>query len=448
MERSATSGDAPPDPIGDEAAATIVEILEGASVELIYCPVEEPPPAVAVTAGHASAVGPGPDGWQLVMNVHLGGPIGHFVRDERSPLADMLQALPHGGLRAAARLRTDASRVEAPPGALRRVLRDVLVAETLAYQEATRDKPLATDLITEIIEFLIELSGTRVESHDLTHGVVVTDVEPEDPRLEFRYPTDVREVKRGPLLFDGQRAVLLVDRKGRARTELQRYRLDRIAPRAVPLSAVAAELVESGALVAETTRLLGGLGFFLRSDRSIWIFSDGRPVLIRRSERWTAFPVELATAIGETVTDDAAGLVAQAAFLLSAQRRGGILAIVHDTSVLDDVVSPKDRFDLRDEFDPLAMRAETRLHHLIDADPLDAITLTRLASLDGATILDPTGALLAYGAIVTSTGSQHEGARTVAARTLSEVAEIVLNISVDGDVTVFRGGEAVAHLLR
>jgi DNA integrity scanning protein DisA with diadenylate cyclase activity len=102
---------------------------------------------------------------------------------------------------------------------------------------------------------------------------------------------------------------------------------------------------------------------------------------------------------------------------------------------------------LRNDFDPAAMRIETRLHHLIDADDLDERTLVRLATLDGATILDREGHLLAYGAIVTSTDSQHEGARTAAAGTLSKTADVVLNVSVDGDITIFRDGVAVTTLL-
>ena len=43
--------------------------------------------------------------------------------------------------------------------------------------------------------------------------------------------------------------------------------------------------------------------------------------------------------------------------------------------------------------------------------------------------------------------SEHEGARTAAAKTLSTVADVVLKVSQDGDVTVFAGGEAVATLL-
>jgi DNA integrity scanning protein DisA with diadenylate cyclase activity len=71
----------------------------------------------------------------------------------------------------------------------------------------------------------------------------------------------------------------------------------------------------------------------------------------------------------------------------------------------------------------------------------------RLAGLDGATVVDREGRLLAYGAVVTSTDSQHEGARTAAARTLSETALVVLKVSVDGDITVFRQGRAVSTLL-
>jgi len=143
----------------------------------------------------------------------------------------------------------------------------------------------------------------------------------------------------------------------------------------------------------------------------------------------------------------AASIVVQATYILSAQGRGAILAIVGDRNALDDIVSPKDRYDLRDEFDPPAMRPETRLHHLIGAEDLDAQTLARLAGLDGATIVDRDGSLLAYGAIVASSDSQHEGARTAAAKTLSHTADAVLMVSQDGDITVFHAGAVAVTLL-
>jgi hypothetical protein len=287
-----------------------------------------------------------------------------------------------------------------------------------------------------------------VESHDLTHGVVVADVLVDAPRLEFRYPRDIRAAKRAPLLFDGQRAVLVVDLQGRARTELQRHRFQRLAPGARLEEAGNDDSLESGSLVAEATAALGGLGFYVRADRSIWTFADGVPLLVRSGEHWTAFPLELTASIENMIGGGpAAALLARAAYMISAQPWGAIMAVVDDPAALDGAVSPKDRYDLRNDIDTTAMRPETRLHHLIDAEELDEHTLVRLATLDGATVIDREGRLIAYGAIVTSTDSQHEGARTAAARTLSETALVVLKVSVDGDITIFRKGRALTTLL-
>jgi DNA integrity scanning protein DisA with diadenylate cyclase activity len=178
------------------------------------------------------------------------------------------------------------------------------------------------------------------------------------------------------------------------------------------------------------------------------VFVGGQPLLVRRREHWTAFPLELAAFVAGLIEGGrAAGIVAQAAYILSAQGRGAILAVVGDRERLDGIVSPKDRYDLRNEFDRLAMRPETRLHHLIDAADLDQQTLARLAALDGATIVDRDGNLLAYGAIVASSDSQHEGARTAAAKTLSYTADVAIVVSQDGDITVFRAGAAAVTLL-
>jgi len=208
------------------------------------------------------------------------------------------------------------------------------------------------------------------------------------------------------------------------------------------------EFVESGSLVAEATGRLGGLGLFLRADRTIWVFVGGQPLLLRRGAHWTAFPLELTAFVASLIGGGrAAGIVVQAAYILSARAQGAILAIVDDRDSLEGIVAPKDRYDLRNEFDHPAMRPETRLHHLIDADDLDAQTLARLAGLDGATIVDRDADLLAYGAIVNSSDSQQEGARTAAAKSLSQTADVVLMVSQDGDITVFHAGTAVATLL-
>ena len=148
--------------------------------------------------------------------------------------------LPAAGLRAASRFRTDTGDAAPPPlsPAMRRALRDTLAIEVLADHHALRDGTPTTELIAETIEYLIELSGTRVESHELTHGVVIADVFTDAPRLRFDYPADLQAAKRAPLLFDGQRSLLLVDTQGHPRFELQRHRLDRLRPGATPASSV------------------------------------------------------------------------------------------------------------------------------------------------------------------------------------------------------------------
>lgn len=452
LTRSSTVDELPADPLGEAVADALAGVLAGVHVELAYTPDGAPVPAASVEVGTARATGAGPPGWQVSMVAHLSERVAELVGSGvKSSLRELLEALPEAGLRAAAPLRHDARRHPAEPvgPALRRALRDLVASEILgAYLAARTEGRPAPGLVEETLEFLIELSGSRVEAHALTHGVVIADVFRDPPRIPLRYPADIRAAKRAPLLFDGQRSVLLVDTQGRARTELQRHRLKRLGPGAQAGRDGTDDWVESGSLVAETTAVVGGLGFFLRDDRSIWTFVDGQPLLVRHGEHWSAFPLELSASIeGMIGGGSVASLVARAAFMVSARPRGAILAIVDDAARLDGVVSVKDRYDLRNDVDPSAMRIETRLHHLIDAEELDDQTLVRLAVLDGATVLDRDGHLLAYGAIVTSADSEHEGARTAAARTLSETAEVVLEVSVDGDITIFRKGRAVTTLL-
>ena len=443
-------GYAPSDPVAEAVAAAIAGIMGNSAVELHYAPDDTPLPPAPDGPGTASAVGDGPPGWNVRLTIQLAERIAPLVTPAMGPLLEILGVLPDAGLRVAARFsaiaRADPAQLSP---ALHRALRDMIVIEALGRHHASAGAPARSDLLAEIIEFLIELSGTRVEAHDLTHGVIITDVLHDTPRLEFNYPRDLRTVKRAPLLFDGQRSLLVVDRQGRARTELESHRIDRLIPDAGGVDAYSSEFSHSGSLVGEATRRLGGIGFFLRADRTIWVFADGAPILMRRAEHWSTFPLALAAAITDAIGGNAAtaNVVVQAAFIISAQRHGAILAIVDDPKTLDGTVSLKDRYDLRNSVDPMAMQAETRLHHLIDVEPLDAQTLARLAALDGATILSRDGHLLAYGAIVASSDSQHEGARTAAATTLSQSAEIVLKVSVDGDITVLRAGEVIATLL-
>ncbi len=451
IRRTSSTGEVPDDPVGLAVAEFVAGVLWKASVELHYDPVgpltsaPPSPPDIALRATRVVL-----DGWCTTMVVHLDEQVAGLLTPGGGAPPKPLATIPEAALLACATsagVGTDDRSGTLSPS-VRRALRDTVIVELLSQQGGAGSAEPAW-LLAEVLEYLIELSGTRVESHSLTHGVVITDAIEDVPRLSVSYPGGLRGAKRSPLLFDGQRSVLVVDRQGRARTELQRHRLDRLLPEAVRWGVDDTAFVDSGSLVALATRRLGGIGFFLREDRSIWTFVDGTPLVVRRGEHWTAFPLWLAAAIGSAIGGGrAVDLVVQAALMISVQPSGAILGIVDEPGDLDGTVEAKDRFDLRDQVDPEAMRAETKLHHLIDAGDMDAQTLARLAALDGATIVDRDGRLLAYGAIVTSADSQHEGARTAAARTLSITSLAVLKVSEDGEITVFRDGVVVGTLLR
>lgn len=448
---------APHDPIGEYLRTFVAELLRNSVVELVHTPVGDDP-ASRLAASEDSVVSSASAeliaGWTTTLTVGFGGRSSSGAES----VPDALLALPAAALRAGAAFTATGDRPLGP--AIERALRDTVVVELLTHHQVAAVSgdaqgivdpvPCAsTTLLADTLEYLIELSGTRVEAHNLTHGVIITDAIAHEPDLRVPYPAGLRDAKRSPLLFDGQRSVLIVDRAGRARTELQAHRLDRLHPSSTPLLPVERESIDSGSLVALATRQLGGIGFFLREDRSIWTFVDGQPLIIRRGEHWTAFPLWLARAIGTKIGGGAAvDLIVGAAMLVSVKTGGAIFAIVDDPEVLDPIVAAKDRFDLRNELDDDDdLRPETKLHHLIDAGDLDTQTLARLGELDGATVLDRDGRLLTYGAIISSSDSQHEGARTAAAKSLSHAALVVLKVSEDGDITVFRNGSAVATLL-
>ena len=437
------------DPVGESIRTFVAELLGTTRVRLAYHPlgvepgVDESRPDEVLVAEASAEVHAG---WITTMTVGFSVRAG--ARVESFP--DALLAVPAAALRAATAF------VDAPMArngrlspSLERALRDTVVVELLSHHQGwTKPECASTELLADTLEYLIELSGARVESRNLTHGVIITDVLADEPRLSVPYPAGLRDAKRSPLLFDGIRSVLIVDQHGRARTEVQANRPDRLHPSAISGPTIDLDFVDRGSLVALATRQLGGIGFFLREDRSIWTFLDGQPLVIRRSEHWSAFPLWLAKALDTAIGGGrAVDLIVSASLIVSMRSGGAIFGIVDGPDILDGIVAVKDRYDLRNESDVEAMRPETRLHHLIDGSDLDAQTLARFGELDGATILDRDGRLLAYGAIISSSDSQHEGARTAAARSLSRQALAVLKVSEDGDITVFREGQPMVTLL-
>jgi hypothetical protein len=336
-------------------------------------------------------------------------------------------------------------------------LHDVVVAEILAEQVTEMsgvDVPIddVAHVMSDVLTYLDRLALSRVEGRALTHGVIVAagDLSSLGPGSGLRYPGPLEELKRTPLLFDGVRSVLMIDSRGEILREVTRGTISEVRPDLTRQRPFEEFLGDAGALVAAAARAFDGIGLFLRADQTIWVFKHGSPFMIRRGGRWKAIPLaSLTNGIAELAgSPDVGALLARAAVAASLEGHGAIIAVVDDASDIEHLIEARDRFDLAYSDTPSGDDApERHVHRLIRASVSNPGALTRLAGIDGATVLDTSGNLLAYGAIVESPGSAGEGARSAAARGLSQFARIVLKVSEDGPITVFLDGHEAGAVL-
>ncbi len=303
--------------------------------------------------------------------------------------------------------------------------------------------------VAKTIGYLDALASSRVEHRSLSHGVVVAPGPRRSPSIG-RYPDDFWSLKRTSLLASGDASILWISPQGepvkwihagsRSDPTSRRFRRETFGPLA---------------FVGGVSRALRGIGIALRTDGSIAIFARGRPIFVRRTGRWRGMMWALVrNAIRKRF--GAVGLVAfDAAVLLSTNGEGGLLAVVDQ---IPNDLHDKDRVDLaqkaasvprsrgRSQRNKPASRLqypEWLFHVLLpprgSVVAMGAATLATLAAIDGATVIHKDGALFAYGAVVPSSPSGSEGARTAAGKKLSQHG-FVLKVSADGPISVYESG--------
>lgn len=305
-----------------------------------------------------------------------------------------------------------------------------------------------TQTVVSTLRYFESLASARVEHEKLSHGVVIASPSRKSKPLRFgKYPDDFLRLKRTPLLADGVRAALW------------------ISPSKEPIGWISAESLQKdrkrsstvrnpfGSLnfLAEASKSLRGLALALRADGSIVIFARGRPLFVRRAGRWKGMlwkPV--AKAIGRKYGNVGA-MMFDAALILATTGYGGILGILE---------SPPSGLDKKDRVDIARKEAfqngvsvsipfpEWLFHALLPTDKtllLGAETVAMLAAIDGATVIDKKGNLLAYGAVVPSRPSGSEGARSAAARELSNKG-FVIRVSADGPIALYTNGKQILEV--
>jgi len=78
---------------------------------------------------------------------------------------------------------------------------------------------------------------------------------------------------------------------------------------------------------------------------------------------------------------------------------------------------------------------------------LDRCTRVQLLSMDGAIVLKPRGRIISVGAIVKLSAGSTEGARTAAAKALSNYG-LGIKISQDGNIQGYRNEEISFDMMR
>lgn len=191
----------------------------------------------------------------------------------------------------------------------------------------------------------------------------------------------------------------------------------------------------------------------LSPSHEIKVFAEGAHVFTFRNAAWHLLDIEAKYAqwLHAVGSRTIAERLFQAALDMSDARQGALFVVLRKPSEsAAQLVAHVDRLDVSASTRAAegAAHAERRpLQYLIRGrtlDDLDDSVLLGLASLDGATVMDPNGRLIAAGAILMHPQQDlgyawvSEGARTTAALMASRHGP-VLKVSTDGAITCYDG---------
>ena len=310
------------------------------------------------------------------------------------------------------------------------------------------------DRIASIIELLRVAALSSYENRPISTGVMLlgTNADPVQPGVPptsvvVPYDESLARIKSFFRLAEGVHTLFLASSEGRLLNiiDIRRWasgtRQNSLTPRAFQPH-------------ARATAQHGHVCAVLSPSREIMVFAEGTEMFTFRGAAWHLVDAQAkyrlwADAVGD---EPLAARVFQTARDLSDAREGAIFVVVREPdAAIPQLVAPADRLDLPirelDERDS-GSEGPSRRHllHLLERrtiTDLEPSVLMGLAALDGATVIDRSGRLLAAGAILRHPPSQQldagngvEGARTTAAMAASQFGP-VLKVSEDGVITFF-----------
>jgi hypothetical protein len=339
---------------------------------------------------------------------------------------------------------------------LRGPLEDRYVGAFLDPQPYAMDaEEVRADRIALVIELLRVAALSSYENRPISTGVLLLGTKndpcrphvPAPPRAPW-FTEQLTSIKSFYRLADGVRTVFLANSDGQL---IDIIDLDRWGTRLCEVDALTAPCAQTYQPHARAT--LGGHGHVcavLSPSREIKVFAEGAELFAFRDAAWHLLDLEAKYGVWAraVVKETLANRLFQTALDLADARHGALFVVLHDPArVVAELVVPTDRLDVPglEEGNPDTPSRRDLLHLLEgrSATELDPSVLAALASLDGATVVDGAGRLLAAGAILRhppsvdlNAGGVVEGARTTAALAASRYGP-VLKVSEDGVITFF-----------
>ncbi len=313
------------------------------------------------------------------------------------------------------------------------------------------------DRIASIIELLRVAALSSYENRAISTGVLLLGTA-DDPCHPERavdvnaplYAENLTTLKSFYRLADGVGTVFLANADGRL---IDIIDIDRWSSEVCAHDDVDTPCAKAFQAHARATQRHGHVCAVLSPSHEIKVFAEGAEVFAFRGAGWHLLDIQAKYDLWARAVGDGplALRLFQTALDLADAREGALFVVVRDPATsVPQLVAPADRLDTHAVASaelPGNMPSRRDLLQLLagrTVTDLDPTVFAALATVDGATVTDRRGRLLAAGAILrhpVTEDTAHgivEGARTTAAMAASRFGP-VLKVSEDGVITFFDG---------
>lgn len=328
--------------------------------------------------------------------------------------------------------------------------------DPIPYARITAPSPMP-DRVADAIEVLRLSALTTYENRRIETGVLLFGATPEDchpppsrPPAALPYSIALTGIRSFHRLCDGLQTLALVDRDGLL------VELVDVHEWAAPYAGLPLPVptIERYAAHSRATLCGGHACLVLTPNGEIKIFADGRQVFSFLDGRWRLTDAREKYDVWRRAlaNEPAAERLFTVALSLADDRRGALFVVLDESTTAEDLVAPGDL--LTEPTRAPAAGGKQQLHYLLrDADlfRIAPAVLESVARIDGAIVADPSGRLVAFGAILRTPKAADpalvatEGGRTTAALSASRFGKVLM-VSEDGRVSFFRAGRRVWQL--